>query len=234
VPKTWSYLDFILVFLGGIIGLSIAAGIGFFIGDDETLLVVLLVGQSVGSLLVIWLLGRTKDDPDLGFSIAGTDVLFVGAGVLLQVLLSYLLKPLADRLIPEGEQAQELAELFAELQSPSVRWAVFFVAVLLAPVTEELMFRGVLLKAIKSKKTWVVMTITAVVFAAFHIPDLVGTGFAARAAVVLPNLLVVGLVLAWVTLRTKRLGPAIFLHSGYNLLAAVLLLLPREVLESIS
>lgn len=234
MPKTWSYLDFILVFLGGIVGLSIAAGIGFFIGDDETLLVVLLVGQSVGSLVVIWLLGRTKDDPDLGFSIAGTDILFVGAGVLLQVLLSYLLKPLADRLIPEGEQAQELAELFAELQSPSVRWAVFFVAVLLAPVTEELMFRGVLLKAVKSKKTWVVMTITAVVFAAFHIPDLVGTGFAARAVVVLPNLLVVGLVLAWVTLRTKRLGPAIFLHSGYNLLAAVLLLLPREVLESIS
>ena len=233
MPKTWSYLDFILVFLGGIVGLSIAAGIGFFIGDDETLLVVLLVGQSVGSLLAIWLLGRTKDDPDLGFSIAGTDVLFVGAGVLLQVLLSLLLSPLADRLIPEGEQAQELAELFAELQSPSVRWAVFFVAVLLAPVTEELMFRGVLLKAIKSNKTWVVMTITAVVFAAFHIPDLVGAGFTARAAVVLPNLIAVGLVLAWVTLRTKRLGPAIFIHSGYNLLAAVLLLLPKEALESI-
>ena len=231
MPKTWSYLDFILVFLGGIVGLSIAAGIGFFIGDDETLLVVLLVGQSVGSLLAIWLLGRTKDDPDLGFSIAGTDVLFVGAGVLLQVLLSLLLSPLADRLIPEGEQAQELAELFAELQSPSVRWAVFFVAVLLAPVTEELMFRGVLLKAIKSNKTWVVMTITAVVFAAFHIPDLVGASFTARAAVVLPNLIAVGLVLAWVTLRTKRLGPAIFIHSGYNLLAAVLLLLPKEVLE---
>jgi membrane protease YdiL (CAAX protease family) len=36
-----------------------------------------------------------------------------------------------------------------------------------------------------------------------------------------------------VTLRTKRLGPAIFIHSGFNLLAAVVLLLPTELLESI-
>jgi membrane protease YdiL (CAAX protease family) len=51
------------------------------------------------------------------------------------------------------------------------------------------------------------------------------------AAVVLPPLFVLGLLLAWITQRSGRLGPAIFIHSGWNLLAAFVLLLPPEVLE---
>jgi hypothetical protein len=34
-------------------------------------------------------------------------------------------------------------------------------------------------------------------------------------------------------LRSNRLGPAIFIHSGFNLLAAIVLLLPPELLESV-
>jgi membrane protease YdiL (CAAX protease family) len=41
-------------------------------------------------------------------------------------------------------------------------------------------------------------------------------------------------VLAWVTVRTNRLGPAIFMHSGFNLLAAIVLLVPPELLEQVS
>ena len=52
-------------------------------------------------------------------------------------------------------------------------------------------------------------------------------------ALVLPQLFLVGCVLASVTLRSGRLGPAIFIHSGFNLLAALVLLLPPEMLESI-
>jgi membrane protease YdiL (CAAX protease family) len=78
------------------------------------------------------------------------------------------------------------------------------------------------------------MIITALVFAVFHLLGLDPERLLPAAAVVLPQLLIVGLVLAWVTLRTKRLGPAIFIHSGFNLLAAIVLLLPPELLESVS
>ncbi|HEX6146058.1 MAG TPA: CPBP family glutamic-type intramembrane protease, partial [Acidimicrobiia bacterium] len=75
--------------------------------------------------------------------------------------------------------------------------------------------------------------VTALVFAFFHMLGLQPSRILQAAAVVLPQLFVVGLVLAWVTLRSKRLGPAIFIHSGFNLLAAVVLLLPPELLESL-
>lgn len=78
-----------------------------------------------------------------------------------------------------------------------------------------------------------IMVITALVFTLFHLLGLDPSRMLSAAAVVLPQLFIIGLVLAWVTLRTKRLGPAIFIHSGFNLLAAVVLLLPPELLESI-
>jgi len=46
-------------------------------------------------------------------------------------------------------------------------------------------------------------------------------------------LFILGVILAWLTHRSGRLGPAILLHSGWNLLAAVVLLLPSEVLEQV-
>jgi membrane protease YdiL (CAAX protease family) len=54
------------------------------------------------------------------------------------------------------------------------------------------------------------------------------------AVVVLPPIFLLGLVLGWLTQRSGRLGPAIFLHSGWNLLAAFVLLLPPEFLEQVS
>jgi membrane protease YdiL (CAAX protease family) len=77
------------------------------------------------------------------------------------------------------------------------------------------------------------MVITALVFSVFHLLGLDPERMLSAAAVVLPQLFIVGVVLAWVTLRSKRLGPAIFIHSGFNLLAAIVLLLPPELLESV-
>jgi membrane protease YdiL (CAAX protease family) len=77
------------------------------------------------------------------------------------------------------------------------------------------------------------MVVTSLVFALFHLLGLDPNRLVQAAAVVLPQLFIVGLVLAWVTLRTKRLGPAIFIHSGFNLLAAVVLLVPPDLLEQI-
>jgi membrane protease YdiL (CAAX protease family) len=74
--------------------------------------------------------------------------------------------------------------------------------------------------------------VSAIVFSLFHVLGLAADNLLAAAAVVLPQLFIVGAVLAWVTLRSGRLGPAIFLHSGWNLLAALILLLPPELLNA--
>jgi membrane protease YdiL (CAAX protease family) len=78
----------------------------------------------------------------------------------------------------------------------------------------------------------VLIVASALVFSLFHVLGLTTGNLLAAAAIVLPQLFIVGLVLAWVTLRSGRLGPAIFLHSGWNLLAALVLLLPPELLNA--
>jgi membrane protease YdiL (CAAX protease family) len=233
VPRPWSLLDFLFVILGGFVGAALFVAVSEILGGDELSLVLALTGQYLGHLLVLWLLSRRKDHPDLGFAIEGRDVGYLGLGLVLQLALAVLFLPLSSLLFPDGESAQQVGTAISGLETTSARVAAMVTAVVLAPVTEELIFRGVLLKAIEQGGRRTIMVVTSLVFAAFHLLGLDPSRMFQAAAVVLPQLFIVGLALAWVTLRSKRLGPAIFIHSGFNLLAAVVLLLPPELLEPI-
>lgn len=234
MPKPWSLLDFVLVILGGFLGAALLVAASSVVGEDELLLVLALVGQYVGHLLVLWLIARNKGYPDLGFTIEGRDLLYLGFGLLLQLGLAVVFLPLTTLLLPDGDSAQQVGTALSGLETTAARVAAMVTAVVLAPVTEELIFRGVLLKSQEHRSKRTIMVVTALVFSVFHLLGLDPSRMLSAAAVVLPQLFIVGLVLAWVTLRTNRLGPAIFIHSGFNLLAAVVLLLPPELLESVS
>lgn len=232
MPKTWTVVDFILVVLGGFLGAGVFAALSLLWGEDEWLLVLGLAGQYVGHLGVLWLLARTKTDRDLGFSIEAGDLRYLGLGLLLQLVLAVLFLPLTEFFFPDGESVQQVGSALAGIESTMARVAAVVIAVVVAPVTEELTFRGVLLKSMSKRSRKVIIVVTALVFAAFHVLGLDPAHLLEAAAVVLPQLFIVGAVLAWVTLRTNRLGPAIFIHSGFNLLAALVLLVPPELLET--
>lgn len=232
MPRPWSLFDFLLVVLGGLVGAALLVAVGTLLGDGEMSLVLGLSGQYIGHLLVLWLLARRRSE--VGFAIEGSDTLYLGLGLLLQLALAVLFLPLSSLLFPNGDSAQQVGTALAGLETTPARLAAMATAVVLAPVTEELVFRGVLLKALEGRARRTIMVVTALVFAAFHLLGLDPDRILQAAAVVLPQLFIVGLVLAWVTLRSKRLGPAIFVHSGFNLLAAVVfLVLPPELLEQI-
>ena len=201
--------------------------------NSELLLITGLVGQYIGHLLVFWLLTRRKQDPDIGFSIDRGDTRYVALGLLLQLVLALLFFPLATLLLPDGDSAQQIGKALSALESTASQVAAIVIAVVLAPVVEEIAFRGVLLKAMSGRSRRVAMAVSALVFALFHLLGLDPSRIVEAAAIVLPQLFIVGMILAWVTFRSQRLGPAIFLHSGFNLLAAVALLLPPELLESV-
>ncbi len=232
MPKTWTVVDFILVVLGGFLGAGVFAALSLLWGEDEWLLVLGLAGQYVGHLGVLWLLARTKTDRDLGFSIEAGDLRYLGLGLLLQLVLAVLFLPLTEFFFPDGESVQQVGSALAGIESTMARVTAVVIAVVVAPVTEELTFRGVLLKSMSKRSRKVIIVVTALVFAAFHVLGLDPAHLLEAAAVVLPQLFIVGAVLAWVTLRTNRLGPAIFIHSGFNLLAALVLLVPPELLET--
>lgn len=235
MPKSWTLLDFFFVVLGGFLGAAVAAAVSALVGgEDEAFIALALLGQYVGHLLVLWWLSSRKDHPDLGFAVEGRDSLYIGVGLMLQIALSVLFLPLTSLLFPDAESAQQVGTTLAGLETTAARITAILTAVVLAPVTEEAMFRGILLKSQAHRSNRAIMLITALVFSVFHVLGLDPSRMLQAAAVVLPQLFLVGLVLAWVTLRTKRLGPAIFIHSGFNLLAAIVLLLPEELLESVS
>jgi hypothetical protein len=233
VPRPWSLLDFFLVVLGGLVAAAVFVAFSALIGDDEVFLVLALAGQYVGNLLVLWLIARSKGNPDLGFTVEGRDILYLGLGLFLQLALVVLFLPLSTLLLPDGDSAQQVSTALSGLETTAARIAAMVIAVVVAPVIEELIFRGVLLKSQERRRPRVIMVITALVFSLYHLLGLDPERMLPAAAVVLPQLFIVGLVLAWVTLRSKRLGPAIFIHSGFNLLAAIVLLLPPELLESV-
>lgn len=231
VIRSWTLLDFVLVMLGGFLGASVFAAIGVAVESDDMFIVLALAGQYVGHLFVLWLVGRSKPPDSLGFEVRGRDAAYIFAGLGLQLGLSIIFLPLVLFLFPEGGTTQEIGDVLAGLESDGARLMSLLVSVVLAPVTEELAFRGVLIKALGERSRRTLILVSAAVFSLFHVLGLAADNLLAAAAVVLPQLFIVGAVLAWVTLRSGRLGPAIFLHSGWNLLAALILLLPPEVLS---
>lgn len=232
VSRSWSVVDFILIWLGGVFGTAALFAAGVATGNDDWTLLLGLAGQYLGNLFVLWLLSRFKEERDLGFEIARGDFGYIALGLVLQVALALAFLPLTNLLFPDGRPPQEVADVIADADTTLLQVGLVLAAVVLAPVTEELLFRGVLLRALERRGKTFALVVSSLAFSAVHVVGLDPDQLLKSAAVVLPPLFLLGLVLAWVTQRSGRLGPAILLHSGWNLLAAFVLLLPPELFEA--
>lgn len=233
MSRSWSVYDFILIWLGGLVGTGVFLAIGVLAGNDDWTIVLSLAGQYVGSLGVFWILTRYKPASEIGLTIQPGDFFYVALGLVLQLVLALVFLPLNELLFPDGRPQQEVAEIIAAADTVFLQVTLVVAAVVLGPVTEELMYRGVLLRALESRGKVFALVLSAVIFAVVHITGFDMDQFWLSAAVFLPPLFILGLILALVTQRTGRLGPAIFLHSGWNLLSAFVLLLPTDLLEQV-
>ena len=152
---------------------------------------------------------------DLGTKIRAADLpLGLAFGVFLQwPVLTALYFPIL-RFVdgdPSGE-ARELADRASGLPNAVL---LVILAGIMAPLVEELFFRGFLLRALLgSMPPWVAVVVQAVVFAGVHLQPLQ-----------FPGLLVVGLATGAVAVRTGRLGMCWAIHAGFNGLTLMSLLL---------
>lgn len=135
-----------------------------------------------------------------------------GCGAQL-VLLPVLYAPLR-RWIPDGElekPARDLAEQF-----PGSWSKVLFVlmVVVIAPVTEEVLYRGLLLRWLDRRWGHVAALVgSAVIFGALHFQ-----------AVQTLGLVAFGLVAAALVLWTDRLGTSMVAHATFNAVTVIVLL----------
>lgn len=213
----WKILDALFAIFMGLIAVAVAfVALGREPSTSEIFLVV-LPAQEAGTFLGVYLVTRFRATghpvADLGIRLRWSDWWLVPAGIGLQIVLS-----LALLLIVDLEEApQEIARLTAEATGSAALLA-FFLTVVVVPVLEEAVFRGLLLQALlRWMPRAAAIALSAAAFALFHLAG-------PESVVVVVPLFIVGLALGYAALSGPDLSRPILLHMGFNLVPAVLLL----------
>ncbi|MFH1498595.1 MAG: CPBP family intramembrane glutamic endopeptidase [Verrucomicrobiota bacterium] len=198
----------------------------FFGGLNDTLWQLLVpgggmqIGVLLGALLsVVWLL-RPPPSPaaDQAPAASGHYSCLEGVRIFVAIVpltigASFLWLAGLDALGVEAPR-QELIDLFARADAPGPFLALSFVAVILAPLTEEIVFRGGLFRFARGRvPRWLALTGPAAIFAALHF----------NLSSFLP-LLLLGVLFALAYERTGRLIVPIVAHSLFNLNTILLVL----------
>ena len=201
------------------------------VSDDVGVLLASVVGQAIGVIGTLELVARRKGRGSLraDFGLVArlpggrwtTAALWLLAGVALQLAILPFLQIVVD--VHGKAETQDVVEQFKQARGPAlVLFAVIVVTV--APVAEELLFRGALLRALQRRMTpaWAVF-VSALAFAAVHplLSPSIGS------VIAIPGLFALGLLSAALAIRTGNLSASILLHAGFNLLTAVSVLVAR-------
>jgi uncharacterized protein len=222
--------DFALVVLTGFVGVFVVAVLLGATTDTGVLLISVLFGQYAGHLLGLWVVVKRRNSSfgGLGLHVEPSDGVYIIAGALLQVAVAAASVPIVRLLDAEGS-TQSLAVQIPNIQGAVLQAGLILSVALIAPVAEELMFRGLLPRILGHwMGTRASFAVAALVFALFHLLGVTGENFLQSAVLLVPQLFVVGLILGWQVQKRGRLGVAIFLHSGFNLVATLALLFTPE------
>lgn len=152
---------------------------------------------------------------DLGLKTKVRDAAAIVVGIVTQLAALLLYLPLywVGATSPDdvGKPAQDLTDKAHDTKG--VVLLVLFV-VIVAPVVEEIFFRGLALRSLEHKygEMWAIVG-SAALFAAVHFEPLQ-----------FPALFLFGLVAGLLAMRTGRLGPGIWAHIAFNGMAVVNLL----------
>jgi len=177
----------------------------------------LVPAQAGGTLVAVAVLARRRTEwrTALLVRIDRRDVvgLLIGGG--LQLLLSLVAYWVVVVLLGGDAPTQEVVEAATDAIRGGERILVVIGVVVLAPVSEELVFRGVLLAALRrTRGDRFAVYGSAGAFALLHLLD-------PNAILAIPFLFVVGVVAARAVISTGRLGRAIAIHAGFNLVTVL-------------
>jgi len=183
----------------------------------QALLVMLVMGFAATTILLLvrrrwprlWTLARP---PGFGF------VRPVRARFLLLALAIGLIAPVAGAWLTQwlahGHPVTQNIQQLGENTPLGWRIPLVLMVVSLGPLVEELLFRGVLLSALRQR--WgnaLAVSLSSLAFALAHLPGLDWQVYA------LPALLLLAVVLAWLRLRSGSIWPSVLAHGANNLLA---------------
>ncbi|MBK5287160.1 MAG: CPBP family intramembrane metalloprotease [Acidimicrobiia bacterium] len=178
-----------------------------------------VAGGAIATVGVLALLGMVKGRgsllADYGLVVRLRDWrwLLVGIGLSIVATLATALIDVVSNTTPQQEVVRAIE------RSSTLGQVLGAVAVVtLAPLAEELLFRGLLLRALLRRMGAVAAAmISGGLFALSHLVD-------PGAAPFLAPLMLVGVVSAIRAIRTGELSQSVLLHAGFNLTAAISLI----------
>ncbi|MFM8237613.1 MAG: lysostaphin resistance A-like protein [Actinomycetota bacterium] len=220
-PVRWGLPDFVLVWIGGIVVSAVTSAVALAVVggeiDGAAVTAAAVFGQFGGWVAGCWVVARVKGRSptgDLGLRLAPGDLWAVPAGIAVFVCSSLAIAPIV-RMVGESQAVVDELE-----QAGGAKLVVFaLTAAIIAPFAEELVFRGLLLRALQRRTTVVAaIVIQALVFALVH-PLLSPT---LGDLAVVPALFGLGVLCGAVAARRRDISAAVFLHIGFNLVTVVL------------
>jgi membrane protease YdiL (CAAX protease family) len=167
----------------------------------------------VAALVASWRKGHGPIT-DFGISIRWLDVpLGVVLGVATQYGAALLYVPLVRWTSVTTQQLEKPARELTDRAHGGGVLLLFIVVAVVAPIVEEIFFRGLILRALQRRMStgWAIV-VSAALFGAAHLEPLQ-----------FPALFVFGLVAAILATRTGRLGPGIWAHVAFNAVAVAAL-----------
>ncbi|MBV6393685.1 MAG: hypothetical protein KPEEDBHJ_02927 [Anaerolineales bacterium] len=140
---------------------------------------------------------------ELGLRRFDRNALSLGCGLLVAVYILVILNNLVMVALKIVTQADAIMELLDEIQSPLL---FAFVTAFVAPVTEELFFRGFLFQGLRAKYGWVnALMFSSIIFALFH----------GQIATLIPTFLL-GALFSYMVQRSGSIFPSMVLHFVVN------------------
>ena len=164
---------------------------------------------------VVTRIGKKPFWASLGWSWQGVSSLSHAAFVFGVVIVMLAVNFGVEKIVPEGDNSfrQILATSF------EVRIAIALLAVLTAPLVEEVVFRGVLYSGMRKKfPASVSVLFVTLLFAGVHVPQYWG----AWASITGVTLL--SLVLTLIRAKTKSIAPCVWIHLINNTVGAIAIL----------
>jgi membrane protease YdiL (CAAX protease family) len=184
---------------------------------------------AVALLIVIggpWLIKKsrtTKKDLGIHRWPSWLDIGLVPGGAIVYLILTTAITSIAMTYLTFIDYSQAQDTGFSNLSGQAEYILAFVMLVIIAPIAEELLFRGYLLgKLRKHAPLWVAIFVTSVIFGAIHLAWNVGI-----------DVFALSIVLCVLRVVSGSLWPSIMLHMLKNGLAFYLLFINPTVLSTL-
>lgn len=215
--EPWRVRDAVLAlgagFLASVVGALLVASDGL---STIELFALVLPLQSAGTLFVAYRMARRRGPVRLVLGLRGRwiDLVGVAVGAGIQIAGSAVAVSIIETFFDGEVPGQDLVDTVGDPMDGTTRLLVVVGLVVLGPIAEEVVFRGMLLAALLRRGRRLAVIVSSAVFALIHLVD-------PGAAFSVPFLFVLALVLANERLRTGGLGRPIAIHAGFNLVTVI-------------